>query len=109
LGDRTSSGIRDGGGCASTKCPDRARTFPSTLFSTLNYERILEYDICQQGMSIDWWNFPSLYADFASVFKLHGSCNFVPRDVQATRDVGYTNAASFPGPAKAILNVGGRA
>jgi hypothetical protein len=66
-----------------------------TLFSSLNYENILEFEfVMRRGVQ--------LTADFpprdgwAAVAKLHGSCNYVPDGIEMSREAEFTSEVDFP-------------
>jgi hypothetical protein len=68
-----------------------------TLFSTLNYECLLE--LATSGLAIPLtYNEPELSPTTATIWKLHGSCNFQPSGVDANRGVSYGFGVSFGGP-----------
>ena len=69
-----------------------ARSFRSTLFSTLNYECVLELAACQRGLKIDYNEHGQLAADSVRVWKLHGSCNFIPDPDEITMRRGASYA-----------------
>lgn len=68
-----------------------------TLFSTLNYENILEMELAQRGAVRLTMEFPAPDGS-ATVHKLHGSCNYVPDDgIRVSRSaVRFTSAVTFP-------------
>lgn len=64
-----------------------------TLFSTLNYECLLEYAAWEVGIPVDYFGPPSSGA--LSVWKLHGGCNLLPTGMRATRGVQFTQGVTF--------------
>lgn len=73
------------------------------LFSTLNYECVLEFSLLRKGISIDYFGLPA--ADVSvPVWKLHGSCNMFATGVTATPGVTYTAGAKFEGGLEGILD-----
>jgi hypothetical protein len=66
------------------------------LWSTLNYECILESAAGAQGLSVGYDAEPPPRCDQQiAVWKLHGSCNFQVDGVMATRDVSFTTDVSL--------------
>lgn len=66
------------------------------IFSTLNYDCLLEIAAHRAGLRIKYFNNPD--NDSVAIWKLHGSCNFVVKDIKAERDnVTYTKFATFHG------------
>ncbi len=67
-----------------------------TIFSTLNYDCLLEIAAHLAGLKIKYFSNPD--NDSAAIWKLHGSCNFVVRDIKAKRDnVTYMKFVTFHG------------
>lgn len=64
------------------------------LLSTLNYECVLDLALASLGIKIAYWETP-MEPGTASLWKLHGSCNFLPSAIQATRGVSYTAGVVF--------------
>ena len=62
----------------------------NTLFSTLNYECVLELAASQQGVSVNYNELPNP-ANSVTVWKLHGSCNFIPnpQEISMRRGASY--------------------
>jgi hypothetical protein len=77
----------------------------ATLFSSLNYENLFEFDIWQtRRMAISPWLFPPPEGE-AAIFKLHGSCNYVTDSVFADRaGVTFTRGVSFNGPLNVLAS-----
>lgn len=65
-----------------------------SIFSTLNYECLLEHAVSLLGKKINYF---TLAEDSVNILKLHGSCNFVNKGIQATRGVQYTAGVVFDG------------
>lgn len=74
----------------------------SVVFSTLNYECVLEYALLEAGVEIDY--FGNAGAGAQPVLKLHGSCNMFSAGVQATPGVTYTKGVVFEGGIQAWLD-----
>ncbi len=70
-----------------------------TLFSTLNYECLLEFAANQVGLKIQYGDVPSP-PDSAAVWKLHGSCNFIPdpKTVTMRRSASYAWSMQINAP-----------
>jgi hypothetical protein len=58
------------------------------LFSTLNYECLFEQGLSAHDVAVDYWADAPPLADPIRLWKLHGSCNFIPdpREVQMRRE-----------------------
>lgn len=76
----------------------------TVLFSTLNYDCILEFSMLRQGVGISY--FDEGDTDRVPVWKLHGSCNMFSRNVRATSGVHYTKDVVFEGRLEAWLDIG---
>lgn len=63
--------------------------------STLNYELLLDYAVSSAGERIDYWG-TGRNGD-VPLLKLHGSCNFLPSQISATRGVTFTAGVTFDG------------
>lgn len=74
----------------------------SAVFSTLNYECVLEYALLDAGLQIDY--FGNAGAAAQRVLKLHGSCNMFSVGVQATPGITYTGGVVFEGGIQAWLD-----
>jgi hypothetical protein len=70
-----------------------------TVFSTINYECLLEGAINRTGHSIDYF---SNAANGIRVIKLHGSCNMFSIGLQAGQGIGYGTGISFEGGIQAM-------
>lgn len=64
-----------------------------TVFATLNYDCLLEIASSLLGVKVSYCGPDDLNSSI--IVKLHGSCNFVPKDIQATLGVSYTSGVSF--------------
>jgi len=73
----------------------------NVLFSTLNYECVLEYSIVNVGFNIDYFEKTK---DSIPVWKLHGSCNMFSQGVQAGQGVSYGTGVVFEGGIEAFLD-----
>jgi len=71
-----------------------------TIFSSLNYECLLEIAFSQQEIQINYFEEPS--GDSASIFKLHGSCNFKSNNLQVSRGIQFSSGISFEGGLQVI-------
>lgn len=74
-----------------------------TTFSTLNYECTLEFSIVAEQSTISYFeqNPTSGYP----VWKLHGSCNFFSKGLQAGQGVLYGTGVVFEGGIQALPNI----
>ena len=64
------------------------------IFSTLNYDCIFELAVSGLGLKVDYFsNTPSSNKKI-TFWKLHGSCNFIPKNIQA-RGIQFTRGISF--------------
>jgi hypothetical protein len=72
----------------------------NVLFSTLNYECILELAFALQGLNIDVFGLGS--EGYVPVWKLHGSCNFRNEGLQMGVGISFTGGVSFSGDVKAM-------
>ena len=71
------------------------------LLSTLNYECILEIAASTIGSKIDYGG-GEVASDAVQIMKLHGSCNFLSGDIQATRGVTFTRGVVFDGGLRSV-------
>ena len=62
------------------------------VWSTLNYECLLELAAAYLGKSVAYFADPSDAGDGVPIWKLHGSCNFKVTGVEATRGVSYSGS-----------------
>ena len=70
------------------------RGIEGTFFSTLNYDCLFEYAGRTRDLTIDYETEEPSRESVLSVWKIHGSCNFLPVDVQAQRgNVSFDAAA----------------
>lgn len=74
----------------------------NVIFSTLNYECVLEYSLIQQGHQISY--FDGGTEDIIPVWKLHGSCNMFSDGVEAGKGVSYGSGVTWSGGIKATLD-----
>lgn len=74
----------------------RAGTTSGVLFSTLNYECVLEVAASALGFKVDYGE-GKVTSDAVRVLKLHGSCNFLSGGIQATGGVTFTRGVVFDG------------
>ncbi|MDH5184338.1 MAG: hypothetical protein OEX12_10650 [Gammaproteobacteria bacterium] len=73
-----------------------------TLFSTLNYDCILEFCLAEMGHNISY--FDDDHIDSVPVWKLHGSSNMFSHGVQAGQGVSYGTGVTFEGGVEAFLD-----
>jgi hypothetical protein len=73
---------------------DKRDMLTDTVFSTINYECILESAINRIGHSIDYFSNAS---NGIRVFKLHGSCNMYSKAVHGGQGIRYGTGVSFEG------------
>jgi hypothetical protein len=83
---------------------DHIGKLTDTAFASLNYECLLELSIASTGRSINYFNLNHGSANTGvAVWKLHGSCNFLPGpEVQATRGVSFGAGAFFNTSVRAV-------
>jgi len=65
------------------------------IFSTINYECLIELVVSSLGLQIDYFSDTPSSKEKITLWKLHGSCNFMPRGLSATRGVLYTAGVQF--------------
>lgn len=65
------------------------------VLSTINYECILELAACNLGFKIDYFTDTQSSKEKVILWKLHGSCNFIPKGISATKGVIYTAGVQF--------------
>jgi hypothetical protein len=73
-----------------------------TLFSTLNYECVLDFSLVEHGHRIDY--FANDDAGAVPLWKLHGSCNMFSEGLQATPGVFYGTGVTFEGGIQALAD-----
>lgn len=73
-----------------------------TIFSTLNYECILEFSLVEQGHEISY--FDEGDAKRVPIWKLHGSCNMFAHGVTAGPGVSYGTGVTWEGGIQAFLD-----
>lgn len=71
-----------------------------SLISTINYECLLEIAAAKNKLQVNYSPKPTNEA--LTILKLHGSCNFIPQNISATRGVSYTSGVSFDTGIKTI-------
>ena len=74
---------------------------PNVLFSTLNYECVLELSASGMGLTVQYWH-DALKPGAIRVWKLHGSCNFLSKGIQATNGVRFSRGVNFEGGLQAV-------
>lgn len=78
-----------------------------TVFSTLNYDCILELSLINQHVNIDYGPIQltnSQNMHLASVLKLHGSCNMILKDINL-KGASYSIGLNFEGNILASLDI----
>jgi hypothetical protein len=73
------------------------------LFSTLNYECVLERSLLAKQIGINLFQAIAENAD-VPVWKLHGSCNMFATGIEATPGVMYSAGVTFDGGIEALLD-----
>ena len=73
----------------------------NVLFSTLNYECVLELSASGLGLRVHYWQ-DDLESGAIRVWKLHGSCNFLSKNIQATRGALFSRGVGFEGGLQAV-------
>lgn len=68
----------------------RSESEDEILWSTLNYDCIVESAISILGKRVAYFADPKAGIDDISVWKLHGSCNFKVKGIEATRGIVYS-------------------
>ena len=71
----------------------RKKLLGSTLISTVNYDCLIEGAASKNGLAIAYFDKPN--NTNLALIKLHGSCNFIPKNMSATRGVSYTAGVTF--------------
>ena len=65
------------------------------ILSTLNYECVFELAVSGLGLSVDYFSKTPSSNKKVTFWKLHGSCNFMPKNIQATGAVQFTRGVVF--------------
>ena len=65
----------------------------NSIFSTINYDCLLEIAAHLTGLKINY--FGKLNKDAVAIWKLHGSCNFISKGISATSDIRFTRGVVF--------------
>lgn len=60
-----------------------------TGLSTLNYECVFELAVSDLGLNVDYFSNAPSSNEKVTFWKLHGSCNFMPKNIQARHCVQY--------------------
>ncbi len=63
-----------------------------TIFASLNYDCLLEIASSISEVKV---SYSGPNKNSSNILKLHGSCNFVPKNIQASLGVTYTSGVSF--------------
>lgn len=74
-----------------------------TIFSTLNYECVLEFSMAEAGILLSY--FDAGNENTCPVWKLHGSSNFFSAQVQASPGVFYSTGVVFEGGIQAFPDI----
>jgi len=74
------------------------------VFSTINYDCILEFSLIKHGIQFtyDHQNISSL----VPVWKLHGSCNMFSKQLKVSPGISFTKGIVFEGGVEAFLDIG---
>jgi hypothetical protein len=88
--------------CRLTSDLQRSGLLPRVLFSTLNYDCVLEYSLLEQKLSISY--FDEGNSEIIPVWKLHGSCNMFSHSVQVSQGVYYGTGVVWEGGIQAFLD-----
>lgn len=72
----------------------RAGKQAEILLATLNYECLIEIEATRQSLAVHYGT-SAPPPNAVNVWKLHGSCNFLPEGIQATRGVRYSSGITF--------------
>ncbi|MCI0564090.1 MAG: hypothetical protein MN733_36910, partial [Nitrososphaera sp.] len=78
------------------------RLMDRVLFSTLNYDCVIEFSLLETGRAVSYFELPS--DSQIPVWKLHGSCNMFSHSVRASKGVTYTAGVVFEGGLEAFLD-----
>lgn len=76
-----------------------------SIFSTINYECIIEFSLIHHGYKPDYFN-NEKSENCVRFLKLHGSCNMFSHNVQVTRQVVFSAGVRFEGGIKAFFDIG---
>lgn len=79
----------------------RRKAAKDLLISTLNYECVLEFALSDEGLPINYFD-PTSSNQEICVWKLHGSCNFLPEGMSAGRGVSFTRGVVFDTGIRAV-------
>lgn len=81
-----------------------AEKLDDVIFSSLNYECLLEIAASRSGRSVNYLSEHTPSAQSVTVWKLHGSCNFLPgENITATRGVSFSPGVSM-NPGVRVVN-----
>lgn len=72
--------------------------------STINYDCLIEWGINNSRIQVNYFTMPNNNKTLV-LWKLHGSCNFWPQGIRATRRVQFTKGVSFGTPMEAHSNL----
>lgn len=89
--------------CRLIEALEAERLLNRVVFSTLNYECILELSLLRKKLGINVFQSPS-ESDGIPVWKLHGSCNMFAAQIDATPGVLYSAGVTFEGGVEAIFD-----
>jgi hypothetical protein len=68
------------------------------LWSTLNYECLLEFAAARNGKPVAYFNeSEEAFSNAVPIWKLHGSCNFKVTGLEATRGISFGSGVIFGG------------
>jgi hypothetical protein len=88
--------------CRLIDCIRELGLLDRVVFSTLNYECVLEFSLLAKGIAINY--FEQSTRKGVPVWKLHGSCNMFATGLAATPGVTYTSGVTFDGGLEALLD-----
>lgn len=94
---------RDSLYCRLIRDLQKENVLPQLIFSSLNYECVLEFALLEAGIRVEY--FPeNLTPEAIAVWKLHGSCNMFAQSVQASQGVLYGTGVTWEGGAQAFFD-----
>ncbi|MFW9889627.1 MAG: hypothetical protein ACFFER_15670 [Candidatus Thorarchaeota archaeon] len=72
------------------------------VFSTLNYDCLLEIALSMAKRRILYFNRKVVDSSDSIMWKLHGSCNFIPENIRATRGVSFGSSVTWNPDLRAV-------
>ena len=82
---------------------DKSGRLERTVFSTLNYDCILEFAMLRQGKSFSYFDVDDLSTP---LLKLHGSANWTSHNLKASAGIQYSSGVVFEAGIEASLDIG---